>query len=166
VTDPIPPSQEVWDHAFTASNELKATADCWSLFAYSDAPPPICTSGLGSFHWFQNKDGLIEFIRNCMAWWEPAPSSMQPAEIAGRVQAIVEAESGDLSAMISRLNESMRNMWQIDWCGQFRNLCEGDGEFPVKIREAYWEDDKRASRAPIPPDKISDFVEFLRAYEY
>jgi hypothetical protein len=85
---------------------------------------------MGSFHWFQAQAELIEFIRNCMAWWNPAPSSMQPAEIAKQVQGIVEAEAGDLTVMITRLNESMSNNWQIDWCGQFRDLCEGDRRIP------------------------------------
>jgi hypothetical protein len=101
-----------------------------------------------------------------MVWGNPAPSSTQTAEIAGRVQTLVEAESDDLDAMINRLNDAMRNMWQIDWCGQFRELCEGDGEFPLKIREAYGEDESPASRAPIPPDRIGDFAGFLRTYGY
>jgi hypothetical protein len=166
MTDPIPPSQEVWDHAFTASNAFEPTPECWGLFAYSDAPPPVCTSGIGSFHWCQTKSDLIEFIRNCMAWWNPAPSSMQPAEIAAQVQAIVEAESDDLNKTVDRLNAEMRNMWQIDWCGQFRELCEDAGEFPVKIREAYWEDEKPASTEPIPPHRVGDFVAFLQTYGY
>jgi hypothetical protein len=166
VTAPLPPSQEVWDHAFTTTNELEPTPACWGIFAYSDAPPPVCTSGMGSFHWFQTRAELIEFICNCMAWWNPAPSTMQPADIAAQVQAIAKADSDDLDTMVGRLNESMRNMWQIDWCGQFRELCEDAGEFPVKIRESYWEDDKPACTEPIPLDKTGDFAEFLRTYGY
>lgn len=166
MTDKIPPSQEVWDHAFTASNRFVPTADCWGLFAYSDAPPPVCGSGIGSFHWLPSRPELIEFVRNSMAWWNPAPSSMQPAEIAAAVQAIVEAESGDLDTMIDRLNDSMRNMWQIDWCGQFRDLCESNGEFPEKIREAYWEDEKPGLISSIPSNRISNFAEFLQTYGY
>jgi hypothetical protein len=119
VTDPIPPSQEVCDHTITASNEFELTPECWGLFAYSDAPPPVCTSGMGSFHWFQSRAELIEFIRTCMAWWNPPPGSMQPAEIAAVVREIVEAEAVDLEALVARLYESMRNMWRTDWCGHF-----------------------------------------------
>jgi hypothetical protein len=78
----------------------------------------------------------------------------------------LRTESGDLNAMVSKLNETMRNMWQIDWCGQFRDLCEGDGEFPLKMRESYWEDERPASTDPILPDRIGDFVEFLKTYGY
>jgi hypothetical protein len=83
----------------------------------SDASPPVCSSGMGSFHWFHTRAEPIEFIRNCLAWWNPATSSMQPAEIAAQVQVIVEAESDDRGAMVDRLNELMRKMWQTDWCG-------------------------------------------------
>ena len=62
------------------------------------------------------------------------------------------------------LNEFMRNMWQIDWVGQFQDLCSGDGEFPAKIRESFTEDGEPIDA--IPEDMIDDFREFLRSYGF
>jgi hypothetical protein len=43
---------------------------------------------------------------------------------------IGSAASNAMNTMVDRLNVAMRNMRQIDWCGQFRELCEGTGESP------------------------------------
>ena len=51
---------------------------------------------------------------------------MEPEGIAAEVQTIVDAESDDVEKMVASLNESMRNMWCIEWIGQFRDLCEGE----------------------------------------
>lgn len=128
------------------------------MFSYSDAPSMICGSGIGSFQWFPTEADLVAFIRDYMAWWHPAPSSMEPDEIAAEVQAIVDAESADLEKMVASLNESMRNMWQIDWCGQFRDLCEGTGEFPVKIRGSFLEGGE-----VVPQEMMGEFGEYLRS---
>jgi hypothetical protein len=55
----IPPTQDEWDNAFSKSHELDPAPDYWGLFAYSDAPPPVCGSGLGSFHWFRTQSVLV-----------------------------------------------------------------------------------------------------------
>jgi hypothetical protein len=120
-----PPTQDQWDEAFSKSHELDPSPDCWGLYAYSDAPPPVCGSGLGSFHWFRTQAELVSFVRDYLAWWNPAPSSMEPEEIAVEVLAIVDAESGDVPTMVDRLSEFMGNMWHIEWCGQFRGFCQG-----------------------------------------
>ncbi len=158
------PTQDQWDSAFSQSHELDPTSDCWGLFAYSDAPPPVCGSGLGSFHWFRTQAELVAFIRDYLAWWNPAPSSMEPEDIAAQVQAIVDAESADLEKMVERLNEFARNLWQIDWCGQLRDLCEGTGEFPMKIRRSFLEDSEVGEAPAVPQGMIGDFGEYLRTY--
>ena len=149
---------------FHPIHDLNPIPECWGLFAYSDAPPPVCGSGLGSFHWFPTKTELVAFIRTYLAWWNPAPSSMEPSVIATEVQAIVDAESTDLEKMVASLNEFMRNMWQIDWVGQFRDLCGGNGEFPARIRESFSEDGDPIDA--IPEDMIDNFKEFLRSYGF
>ena len=58
----------------------------------------------------------------------------------------------------------MRNMWQIDWVGQFRDLCEGAGEFPEKTRGSFWEDGNAVDT--IQPDRVDKFKEFLRSYGF
>jgi hypothetical protein len=159
-----PPTQEQWDEAFSASHELEPTPKCWGIFVYSDAPPPVCGSGLGSFHWFRTENELTSFIREYLAWWTPAPSSMEPEEIAAEVQAIVDADSDTLPTMVDRLNEFMRNMWHIEWCGRFQDLCVGSGEFPTKIRDSFLEVSDVAETATLPRNMIADFKEYLRTY--
>jgi hypothetical protein len=156
------PPQDGWDAAFSQSLDLDPTPECWGIFAYSDAPPPVCGSGMGSFHWFQTEGELISFIRGYLAWWTPAPSSMKPEDIAAEVQAIVDAESGELTTMVDRLNEFMRNMWCIGWYGQFVELCEGTGAFPVKVRGSFCDDDEVPEA--ISQEKIEEFKEYLQTY--
>jgi hypothetical protein len=132
VSNSIPPSQEVWDHAFTASNEFEPTAGMLGTVRVFGCATTDLHQRHGILSLVHTRAELIEFIRNCMAWWNPAPSSMQPAEIAGQVQAIVEAESGDLNTMVSRLNEAMRNMWQIDWCGQLPRVVRRRRGIPAQ----------------------------------
>ena len=159
-----PPTEDEWDEAFSKSNQLDATPECWGMFAYSDAPPNVCGSGLGSFQWFPTETELVAFIRDYMAWWNPAPSSMEPEEIAAEVQSIVDSESADLTKMVDRLNDFMRNMWRIDWCGQFSGLCEGTGEFPTKIRGSFSEDNELPEENAISQHMIGEFTEYLRTY--
>jgi hypothetical protein len=159
-----PPTQEQWDKAFSTSHELDPTPKCWGMFVCSDAPPPVCGSGLGSFHWFRTENELTSFIREYLAWWTPAPSSMKPEEIAAEVQAIVDAESDKLPTMVDRLNDFMRNMWHIEWCGRFQDLCVGSGEFPTKIRDAFLEVSDVAETATLPRNMIADFKTYLRTY--
>ncbi len=68
--------------------------------------------------------------------------------------------------MVERLNDFMRNMWCIDWVGQFRDLCEGSGEFPEKIREFYYEDSDVDSSAPVSADMAEEFKECLQHYGF
>lgn len=161
-----PPTQDEWDEAFSKSHELDPAPDDWGIFAYSDAPPPVCGSGLGSFHWFQTQADLICFVRDYLAWWNPGPSSLKPEEIAAEVRAIVDAHSTDLPGMVERLNDFMRNMWCIDWVGQFRDLCEGAGEFPEKIREFYYDDSDVDSSKPISANMVEEFKECLQHYGF
>ena len=60
--------------------------------------------------------------------------------------------------MVDRLNDFMRNMWRIDWCGQFSELCEGTGEFPTKIRGSFSEDNELTKASVISQEMIGDFV--------
>ena len=161
-----PPTQDQLNEALNKAHELDPTPECWGMFSYSDAPPMVCGSGIGCFHWFATKADLISFIRDYMAWWHPAPSSLEPDEIAAEVQAIVDAESADLAKMIDRLNEFARNLWQIDWVGKFQDLCDGDGEFPEKIREFYYQGSDVDSASPISSDSVGDFKECLQHYGF
>ena len=156
-----PPTQNQLNEALNKAHQLAPTPETWGMFSYSDAPPLVCASGIGSFHWFATKADLISFIRDYLAWWHPAPSSLEPDEIAAEVQAIVDAESADLEKMVSHLNESMRNMWQIEWTGRFQDLLEGEGEFPEKIRSSFLEGGEA-----VPEEMMDEFGEYLRGYGF
>ena len=158
------PTQNQVNEAFSKSCELDPTPECWGMLAYSDAPPMVCGSGVGSFQWFPAEAELVSFIRDYMAWWHPAPSSMEPEEIAAQVQSIVDAESADLPKMVDGLNEIMRNMWHIEWCGQFRDLCESTDEFPAKIRSSFCEDSDLPDA--VLQEVMDEFVEYLRSYGF
>ena len=163
---PQPPPQDEFDAAFSYSHDLDPTPQCWGLFAYSDAPPPVCGSGIGSFHWFPTEAELVAFIRNYLAWWHPAPSSMEPEHIAAEVQAIVDAESAHLPTTVDRLNEFMRNMWHIEWHGKFVELCEGTGDFPIKVRSSFLGDDEVPQAGTISREDMEEFKDYLRMYGF
>jgi hypothetical protein len=159
-----PPTREQFDKAFSKSHDLDPAPDSWGMFAYSDAPPNICGSGLGSFQWFPAKAEMLHFVRDYMSWWNPAPSSMTPEEIAEQVQSIVEAGSDALAKLRDDLNESMRNMWHIEWWGQFKELCESADEFPLKVRASFHEDCELPESSSIRVDDVAAFKEYLREY--
>ena len=161
-----PLTQDEWDETFSRPHELDPTQECWGLFAYWDAPPPVCGSGMGSFHWFRTEGELVAFIRDYTAWWNPAPSSMEPEGIAAEVQAIVDTESGDLSKMTERPNDFMRNMWCIVWHGQFVELCEGTGEFPVRVSTSFYDDEEEPEAGVISQEDVDKFTEYLQMYGF
>ncbi len=112
------PNEETLNAAFNAANERRPTLKSLGLFAYSDAPPMVCGSGIGAFSWFDTKLDMINFVAESLAWWHPAPSYMEPDEIATGVKAIMEEvdpTTADLEQLRSGLNEFMRNMWQMRW---------------------------------------------------
>ena len=55
----------------------------------------------------------------------------------------------------------MRNMWQIEWTGSFQDLCQGEGEFPVKIRSSFLEGGEA-----VPQEMTGKFGEYLRSYGF
>ncbi|MFO7905716.1 MAG: hypothetical protein R6U98_23870 [Pirellulaceae bacterium] len=166
-----PPTDEQLNDAFSASHEFRPTAASWGLFGYSDAPAPICGSGMGTFHWFETKTEMLEFVYDYMAWWHPAPSSMTPEEMAEKVQILFadfDASSHDLEQLRSNLNHFMQNMWQIEWWGQFKDLTDGNGGFAARIRSDFREDVEGldGGSTAIPEDKLDDFHEYLQSYGY
>lgn len=164
------PTHEQFDEAFSKSHELDPSPDSWGLFAYSDAPPNVCGSGLGSFQWFNTKADMICFVRDFMAWWNPAPSSMEPEEIAQRVQAII-ADAGDqpdVAELRHQLNDFMRNMWHIESWGQFKEFLASNDEFPKKVRQSFLEDldesECSTAQGMVPESQLKEFAEYLREY--
>lgn len=161
------PDQNQLSQALNEAHEKLPEKDSWGLFAYSDAPPVICGSGIGAFSWFDSRIDMIEFVAENLAWWHPAPSSMEPMEIATGVKAILKETDptiADLEQLRSDLNEFMQNMWQIEWWGQFQDLCEGAGEFPTKIRGSFCENNDVPEA--ISENRIRDFGEYMRNYGF
>jgi hypothetical protein len=164
-------TQEQFDEAYRTSHELDPETTSWGLFAYSDAPPNVCGSGLGSFQWFQAKAEMLRFVRDFMAWWNPAPSSMEPEDIAEGVQSVISdaGETPDLAELRERLNDFMGNMWHIEWWGQFNELCESADEFPLKVRHNFLDDQDPDSptgygASAVAVEQLGDFKEYLREY--
>ena len=81
---------------------------------------------------------MVAFVRDYMSWWNPAPSSMTPEEIAEQVQSIVDRESDD--------------------------LCESVDDFPVKVRTSFFEDCEVTEASAIPADEMEEFKQYLREY--
>ena len=58
----------------------------------------------------------------------------------------------------------MRNMWHIEWWGQFDDLCESVDDFPVKVRTSFFEDCEVTEASAIPADEMEEFKQYLREY--
>lgn len=165
-----PPTQGELDDAFAKSHEFSPTPSTWGLFAYSDAPPVVCGSGMGSFQWFRTKPQMLCFVRDYMAWWHPGPSGMEPEDIARRVQSIinsVDLKEADLGRLRNRLNKFMNCLWRIEWWGQFNDLCEGTSKFALSIRRSFLEGieaDQQGTK--VARGQMKEFKEFLREYGY
>jgi len=150
--------------AFRRTTTPRPKPDAWLFYGYSDAPPVICGAGMGAFQWFKSSKEMVKFVEDYFCWVHPAPSSMDAKDIAAEVKRIIrqgreERIGGE--ELRARLNDFMRNMWQIQWWGTFQELCSGGDDFALELRGAFREDE---SDAAINADEVKAFAGWLSAY--
>ena len=170
------PSNEEMQAGFGPVQVVRTREDAWVFFGYSDAPPVICGSGIGAFHWFDGRSELLDFLFEFFAWYHPAPSSMEPEAIAEAVQDVItEFRAGggrDLEGLRDELNDVMRHMWQIAWIGTLGELYSGDSDYARELRADYREsqdrDDGEEERprdgSAILADGYRDCAEWMSEY--
>ncbi len=160
-----PDQEELYD----AMNEYAQSipeADSLGLFCYSDGPPAMCGSGMGAFYWFESNAKMLTFLKECLCWYHPGPSSMSPEHIAAEIQSIVshnETPGADWEALRGSLNDFMAGLWQIPWIGTFGELCIGDSEYARQVRQDYLDADDGNSPS-IGEEEIVEFIEYLQEY--
>ena len=164
------PTKAELESAYSEALTPRSTAEAWVFYVYSDAPPMICGSGMGAFHWFQDREAMFDFVGRVLSWWQPGPSSDDETEIANGVREIISTvSSGSNSAEALRvaLNDHMRHLWQIPWWGTFADLATGPSEFAVEIRSRFLAEllsETADGREPLPRTTWLRFAEWLAEY--
>ena len=155
------PTDKQMQSAFDVACTPKPSRSNWLFFGYSDVAPMVCGSGTGAYHWFESSKEMVKFIEEYFCWYHPGPSGSAPEQIAAEVQRIIRQgreDKIDGEELRTRLNDYMRNMWQIAWWGTFDELCQGKAEFARDERRRFRDE---GSDKPIRETEMEDFVEYL-----
>jgi len=164
------PTEQKMQVAFESACDPQPEPSGWLFYGHSDAPPVMCGAGMGALYWFESSKRMVKFVEDYLAWWHPAPSSMKEEQIAAEVKRIIaegRKEKIDGETLRTRLNEFMRNMWQIAWWGTFDELCNAKDKFPREVRADFREQEsEEESDEAITAGEVRQFLEFLSTYGF
>ena len=127
-------------------------------------------SQVALFHWFRDSTELLDAIAEC----EPAvyldPAQTEYHEVSRRLTEIRDSARPDdqLGAeLMSQFQAVLKDMCAcLSWWGSLSDLISGDGEFERRVREDFHEgfDEQEADSRSIEPERVDDFIDFLREY--
>ena len=138
------------------------------FFSYSDASAGI-GGGSGHFLWFDSYHKLYQFLADYFVVLAPGRLDLDHEkvfqEVAGVVQKLAAGKSSAEEA-IKQINDAGKHFSQIEWIGVLDDLIQGDGEFPKKVREYFFEsrEDEGSVKDKIGKDDQVAFLEFLGEY--
>lgn len=138
----------------------------WLFFSYGDASPAI-GGGVGAFHWFKTRRGMLDYVSNWLAFENPGPSSSDPEKVLVRVKKVLAGSKGSaaLESTRKKLNKALKGYSQIQWWGTFSQLCSGNETFPSQVRGAFFRSDESLPKAaPVPTVQRKEFISFLSEY--
>ena len=158
------------NHAFQESSSRDPRLFQWGLFAWADAPP-ACGGGTGAFQWFQTQEELLSHLADFgAAAYMTFDEESQWTEMRDEVRQIGAGFSVDRPNTLLQLNAHLKGLLQVDWIGDWQELCTTNDDFPSKVRSRFrdnWEDDQSAeSSQPIGSDELNEFCEFVEAYGF
>lgn len=141
--------------------------DTWGFFSFGDGPP-AAGGGVGGFLWFDDRAGMLDFIRRHLTYFSPGPTKSDPQTVNAAVVSLVrEFESGNVGEMgtLSRLNAALKGYSQIKWWGTFGQLLTDRADFPKRVRLQFRSiDADEGDSGPVTEAEIREFLEFLTEY--
>lgn len=129
----------------------------------------ICTGGsfvldtVRVFCWFRSRDDLAYFLKEVQpVIYEFEDEDVGPyqAEIKPLLQTISRDELTE--SLRARLNETVSDIYCVDWWGTLEELQQGKTEFSRQIIGRFRDDENNVT--PIENEEIDDFLEFLITY--
>ena len=113
------------------------------------------------FCWFQSLDLLADYLLTSMPELYDFDEEYK-AEYQQRMAPLVQQmrRDGFTEALREQLNQTVKDVYIIEWWGLFDELVENETEFARGISSGFL-DDNEAER-PIQPEELDDFVEHLK----
>jgi hypothetical protein len=158
-------------NALQFAHEADPRQHRYGMFISEDHP-----WGIGMFHWFESEAALLHALTRIMPI---AMTTLDAADADDLVDRLVQTAEGFPpsdrlgGACIAQLQVHLRKLACIDWVGSFEDLCASDLERPTDLRQRFREDAVKAEAAaaalqaaPIKPDELEDFVEYIREHGY
>ncbi len=114
--------------------------------------------------WFPSEAEALSAIRDLEPWMTDDPEGCLTA-----LGAVVGANADKLTEDLrNRINEVVREDFQILWWGDFEDLCVADGEVQREMRWNYLEtedEDGEGSDRALRDEERAGFAEFLQELE-
>jgi len=107
------------------------------VFCQSDGPP-AAGGGIGMFFWFKDWDETYQFLADYFVAFAPGPSNSDHATVYDKIWEIfyeLAQSKIQREQALELINNAASSYSQIEWWGTFDDLCEGLGEFEMKVRE-------------------------------
>jgi hypothetical protein len=137
------------------------------ILCYGDVPAGI-GGGFGVLMWVENKSKLVRFLSDHLTSMSPGPASIDHGRVDREIREYLEGKSVQklITARIQEeLNQRLKGFSQFEWIGRFRDLLDGDEEFPRRIRARFRGDrNQPEDELPIRGEEIGDFKDSLREY--
>lgn len=142
----------------------------WGFYAYNDAPPIFCGSGLGGFAWFDTQDEVLDFIESAIPF--TAPTTYDLAELVADVRAVIQPYRHgtiDLALTVHMLNALLNRHTRFKWIGTYQGLEAGACSFSSEFLARFWENQGvRPRKIPetMSADQKAEFRKFIFSGEY
>lgn len=126
-------------------------------------------SGLQIFHWYGSAAALSESLLSGDHAIESSPEEWLP--IGEALAAVLAVPEPFVTARVDEGNRAAYPGFNILWWGTFDDLCVGDSEKAVEIREDFFtmteeEYEPDGSPRPVAEEEVASFVEFLKEWGF
>lgn len=136
------------------------------MFAANDAPPSVCGSGIGIFVWFDNYEGLAQYLttfvlNECILPQVDTAEHDHVTELMQALAKLIRRPSPNIEHFKAQYNTLFKGIDQVYWLGTFTELCTSDASW-VKDLRLYTMD----SDTPVTKENRAQFIEQVAAYGF
>jgi hypothetical protein len=139
------------------------------VFCQSDGPP-AAGGGIGMSFWFKDWHETYQFLADYFVAFAPGPSNSDHATVYAKIWEIINelAQSKiHREQALKLINNAASSYSQIEWWGTFDDLCEGLGEFEMKVRQNCLRDsDGKSFTEKIGTSEKKNFMDAITNYGF